>query len=264
MNKEINTDYRDSHEVHIQDHDLARMIWKFIKTCVPQEYQGRKLVGAHYKTFYLLRYTSGQKFACHRDGHSTNSKEQKSLLTALIYLNSDCKGGQTRFYGEPEHELDLLKKTGSDENGEYYDANPSEGVMALMRHYILHSAMPVTKGKKYALRFNILYESYGEWYAGPPTDAKFKGVAPKLPPYVYDKNPIEEAWDAYILQRIESCLPVHVYKFLPDANSNEELGRPPSKGEGFCDNCYEILDLSYDYYSCPRCESPVIFTQRII
>ncbi|KKK89663.1 hypothetical protein LCGC14_2730830, partial [marine sediment metagenome] len=192
MNKVIDTNYRDSCEVHIEDHTLARMIWKFVKPYVHVQYQGRKLIGPHYKTFYLLRYGPGQQFHQHRDGHSTNSNGQKSFLTALIYLNSDCKGGETRTLMSPRHKLGLEIKTGAD----YFDAVPNMGTLVLMRHYLLHASMPMTKGIKYVLRFNILYENYGPWYAGGPTNKKFEGVGVNItaPDVPYVNNPIDDAW----------------------------------------------------------------------
>ena len=269
FNKTVVKEYRDTHEVHMGTHpaskkSLPKMIWKLLRENIPQEYGGRKLVGPHYKTFYLLRYGPGQKFEQHRDGHSTDSKGNKSFLTCLVYLNSDCEGGQTRFFAEPEHGIEFAP--GVVHNDGHTDIHPTEGTMALMRHYILHQACPVTSGVKYAIRFNILYENYGPWYTDDPTDKKFEGVGrycgQELPaPYSGISDPIQTAWE----QCRADCAsgkrkyPTQ-YQFL--SIGQQPMGRSPRPDEAFCNNCYEILDLKYDYYACPRCHAPVVMTMR--
>ncbi len=118
--------------------------------------------------------------------------------------------------------------------------------------------------KKLFHRPLILYENYGPWYAGGPTNKKFEGVGVNItaPDVPYVNNPIDDAW----IKCEDECFQGRrkapdVYWFLPMPN-RQPKGRPPVEGEGFCDNCYEILDLQFDYYTCPRCEAPVILTRR--
>ena len=259
LNGVINKEYRDSHQVHIKDVEQYKMLWDNLKRFIPETYQGRRLIGPDNRTVYLLRYGVGQQFKAHRDGHSTNKKGQKSFLTALIYLNSNCKGGETRFYAEPQHNINLNVVTGSDQFGQFCDVTPTAGSLVLMRHYIYHSAMPVLEGYKYALRFNILYESFGPWYTGAATKSKYEGVGVynyinpfALQPY---HDYIGEAWQEWSKKNKSA------YIFLPQ-KVNADAGRPPKEGEGYCNNCYEILDLQYDYYVCPGCNAPVIYTNR--
>ncbi len=232
----LNSQLRNSWEINLGDDDIKKMFWQFIKPFVPQKYQGRRLVGPHYKTFYLLRYFPGEKFSSHRDGHTTNSKGEKSFITALLYLNNCKKGGCTQFFEESH--LGICFKKRSQWSG---IISPTKGTLVLMRHFIMHQALPVEDGVKYALRFNILYEKFGDWYQGPSRPDMKEGEICK-----YGKSSLEDL----------------VYKFLPIWIDNPVPGRLPKEGEDRCGNCYEIIDLKYDYYVCPGCQSPVVYTQR--
>jgi|694.fasta_scaffold12290_10 hypothetical protein len=233
--KSIDKEYRNSWEIHIVNKDIQKLFWETIKPYIPKLFQGRKLIGAHYSTFYLLRYKPGEKFEMHRDGHSTNSKGQKSFITALLYLNNCEEGGETRFFEEPYHGINFEGCSG------VLDISTAKGSLILMRHFILHQSMPVIKGIKYALRFNILYESFGEWYYGPPLIKSDEET-----------------------QKFRSFEVPRVYFFLP-MNLDSSLikkGRLPREGEDRCEQCYEILNLKYDYYECPGCNAPVVCTLR--
>jgi hypothetical protein len=229
FNKEVDLEARDSNEHHLKDELLKELVWNFVTEYVPTVYQGRRLVGPDPNSFYILKYTNKQKFSQHRDGHSTTPKG-KSFLTGLIYL-SNCKGGETLFYADPNCKLFLEHITGQDSTGQYFSIHPKPGLAVFMRHYMVHSAQPVTEGIKYALRFNIVYEQYALWYGG--TKLLSPSIAPKS----------------------------KVYHFL--CNERYPKTGPPPVGYEYCENCYSEIDLKWDYYTCPRCHAPVIHTARM-
>ena len=250
FNQSIDPNYRISSEIHYPawDHlDQMKSIWDKIKNHVPTNFQGRKLIGPHSKSFYLLYYTPGQFFKMHRDGHSQDSKGNKSYITVLIYL-TECKGGETRFYNEPN--LDLILSP-----GEYIDVNPETGKMVLMWHFIKHEALPVKEGIKCALRFNILYERIGEYSdsCNVSVTSPGQGLEEKIcrSPVITDYLPF---WWKNTMKK---------FVFLIDKSiNNRPLYKPtPSEGEDVCDNCHYLLKISNrDYYKCPVCGSPVINT----
>jgi hypothetical protein len=67
-----------------------------------------------------------------------------SLLTVLVYLNDDFEGGQTRFM----EQLDEV-------------VEPERGAAVLFQHKIRHEGCEVRRGKKYALRTDVMYRAPG-------------------------------------------------------------------------------------------------------
>ena len=64
----------------------------------------------------------------------------RSLYTALVYLNDDFEGGQTRFY---EH--DTLVR-------------PTQGMALFFVHNQLHEGCEVVSGRKYVLRTDVMFD----------------------------------------------------------------------------------------------------------
>lgn len=95
----------------------------------------------------FLRYLPGQYFATHQDNAFTRGPEfgerkgETSYLTFLLYLNSDVKGGETRFQSG-DRWLDVVPKVGS---------------VLVFDHDISHEAMSVVSGIKYCCRSDFMY-----------------------------------------------------------------------------------------------------------
>jgi hypothetical protein len=231
---------RNSHEIHVKDKLFVGLMWDTVEKHIPKVYMGRKLIGHNGGSHYLLRYKHGEKFETHRDGHDTDSNGNKSLLTALVYMNNCEEGGETRFFNEPTLGITLDNRC----QEPHLDLRPRKGSLVLMWHNVLHKAMPVIKGVKYAYRFTIYYERFGDegWYTGPSRKNLKEGK-------VYSEHDRPDG------------TPPRRYLFSP-CNLTPIPGRLPGEGEDRCENCYEILELKYDYYNCPGCKMPVIYTQR--
>ncbi|MGJ4945374.1 2OG-Fe(II) oxygenase [Bradyrhizobium sp. HKCCYLS1011] len=94
----------------------------------------------------LYRYDVGQRFEWHRDGHFERPNGERSQFTFMVYLNDDFEGGATSF---------------GDDSGLMPDGplriTPEKGMALLFHHPIMHRGDPVTKGRKYVLRSDVMY-----------------------------------------------------------------------------------------------------------
>ena len=239
FNGEYSPHVRQSTKASIKKNDYVSLIWQGVKEHVPTQFQGRKLVGPDKTSFSILRYFPGDQFSEHRDGNTVDPDGNRSMMTVLIYLNKCEKGGETRFFAEADYGLNFNC------GGNVFDCKPEKGKIVLMRHYLRHQALPVDEGVKYVIRFNVLFESHGPWYQG-------------------ESNPEKKIGEVYPSHDRPLWAPQRVYFFLSYSGISEtyEPGRLPIEGEDRCENCYEILDLAYDYNECPGCKFPVIFTQK--
>ena len=89
-----------------------------------------------------VKYTSGDHFAKHTDEHYKNDKNEISLITALIYLNDDYEGGNTKFLFDDTTEISIT---------------PKIGLICLMDQNILHEVPKLINGVKYVIRTELMY-----------------------------------------------------------------------------------------------------------
>jgi predicted 2-oxoglutarate/Fe(II)-dependent dioxygenase YbiX len=104
----------------------------------------------------FLRYNEGEYFAPHCDGsfaypadHPTKA-HQGSYVTFQLYLNEGFEGGATRFFPE---------SLGWGSTREYYDVVPKAGSVLLFEHRMYHEGEKLRKGRKYAIRSDVMYMS---------------------------------------------------------------------------------------------------------
>ncbi|KAH8647880.1 hypothetical protein BX600DRAFT_443221 [Xylariales sp. PMI_506] len=95
----------------------------------------------------FLRYRSGDYFRRHCDGMFTD--KQRSFLTVHLYLNDQgLEGGATRFLPD-----------GGDPNGRHVEVDPKMGsVLVFQQRDMWHEGCEVTKGFKYTVRTDAIYE----------------------------------------------------------------------------------------------------------
>jgi hypothetical protein len=95
----------------------------------------------------IYRYDVGQQFEWHRDGYFRRTVDEWSLFTFMIYLSDDFEGGATSF--------------SVDEIGVAPDGTlritPIKGTALLFHHPVVHRGDPVTVGRKYVLRTDVMY-----------------------------------------------------------------------------------------------------------
>jgi prolyl 4-hydroxylase len=137
-------DVRNNDRVMFDDHVLAGRLFEAVRPHVPERLEGEwTLVGAN-ERLRCYRYRVGQHFAPHFDGSFVRSRNERSLLTFLVYLNGCERGGSTRF---PDHDVEVVPVTGS---------------ALVFNHHLLHEGSPVLAGVKYVVRSDLLYRRNSE------------------------------------------------------------------------------------------------------
>ena len=96
----------------------------------------------------FLRYHPGDFFRPHKDGQLKLRDGRQSKVTLQIYLNEEgLEGGATRILGN---------------SGRFIDIEPKVGrVLIFQQRGLLHSGQEVTKGVKYAVRSDFMFEHEG-------------------------------------------------------------------------------------------------------
>jgi prolyl 4-hydroxylase len=135
------TQMRNNARVILDDPDLAATLWAKAKLFVPQ-IDGCEAVGLN-EQFRFYRYGVAEAFAPHYDGSVSRGADEESRLTFMVYLNEGCEGGETNFY-DPGGTLKL-------------GVRPERGMALVFAHLQLHEGAPVTGGRKYALRTDVMY-----------------------------------------------------------------------------------------------------------
>jgi len=133
---EIFKEVRNNNRVMFDDYDLAEELFKKIHPFVPQEYGGWTLYNLN-ERFRIYRYEREQYFKWHSDGSFMRTYTETSHVTFMIYLNEGFSGGVTDFKN--------------------CSVTPSRGAALLFPHPLVHQGAPVTGGKKYVLRTDVMY-----------------------------------------------------------------------------------------------------------
>jgi predicted 2-oxoglutarate/Fe(II)-dependent dioxygenase YbiX len=130
---------RNNHRAAIDDLQLSLTLWNRIARCAPATFANRRVAGLN-ERLRFYRYDAGQSFGPHTDGCYERATGERSLLTVMIYLNADFAGGETYFLQSEK----LIA--------------PETGKALLFSHHLLHEGRPVTRGRKYILRTDVMYE----------------------------------------------------------------------------------------------------------
>jgi len=132
---------RNNGRVILDDPERSNALWQRVRDLVPAFLQGRQAAGLN-ERFRFYRYDSGERFARHFDGPFRRPSGEESLLTFMVYLNDGFEGGETGF-------VDVW-------------VTPKAGMALIFRHDLLHEGAPVTRGRKYVLRSDVMYGRIGE------------------------------------------------------------------------------------------------------
>ena len=127
---------RNNTRVMFDDPGFAQTLWSKVGPFVPAQLGDHRAVGLN-ERFRVYRYQPGQYFKLHTDGYYRRSKDERSFLTMMIYLNDDFEGGETAF--------DSAVVT------------PERGSALFFLHPLRHEGRTVTKGTKYAIRTDVMY-----------------------------------------------------------------------------------------------------------
>ncbi len=146
----VNKRMRNNERVMVDCHATAAALWGRLKPFVPERRGSWVAVGLNERLRYY-RYDPGQLFDWHFDGHYERTPSERSALTVLLYLSGGFAGGATEF--------DFLDPSRADRVTEVV---PEAGTALVFEHRILHRGAPVTAGRKYVLRTDVMYRWVGQ------------------------------------------------------------------------------------------------------
>jgi len=129
-------DIRNNARVIIDDAIWAEELWRRAAVYVPQRREDWRAVGVN-ERLRCYRYDAGQQFDWHRDGYFERENGDRSHLTFMVYLNEGFEGGETSF--------------------EDTVVTPKQGTALFFTHRLLHKGELVVKGRKYAIRTDVMY-----------------------------------------------------------------------------------------------------------
>ena len=135
-------DIRNNTRVMRDDHGLADRLWQRLREFVPEKRAGWRAIGLN-ERFRFYRYEPGEYFRWHFDGAFHRSSDERSMLTAMIYLNDDFAGGTTDF--------DHIERSCQ------IRVRPASGKALLFAHGQRHQGAPPTVNRKYVLRTDVMY-----------------------------------------------------------------------------------------------------------
>ncbi|WP_202945124.1 prolyl hydroxylase family protein [Methylomonas methanica] len=136
MGLEIAKDVRNNDRVIYDDLELAKKLYERIVEYIPKEIDSWSRNGLN-ERFRFYKYSPGQYFKWHVDGAFKRDYFEVSKLTVLLYLNSDCEGGETEF--------------------ETCKVKPEKGMLVVFPHKLRHQSTPIVSGLKYAIRSDVMY-----------------------------------------------------------------------------------------------------------
>jgi predicted 2-oxoglutarate/Fe(II)-dependent dioxygenase YbiX len=120
------------------DEHMALDLWQRLHSHVPARWGRAWHAAGLNERFRFYRYETGEFFRWHVDGAFHRSGVERSMLTAMVYLNDDFDGGTTDFH------------TG-------ISVTPRQGMALVFAHHWLHQGAPPTTGRKYVMRTDVMY-----------------------------------------------------------------------------------------------------------
>ena len=136
--EEIDLEVRNNTRIMFDDIDLAGTLWPRVRGSIPPALMGLTVAGLN-ERFRVYRYAEQQHHGSHWDTSIELPDGRTSLLTFMIYLNDDFEGGETSF-----DEIDEI-------------VIPRQGHAVVFQHRVVHTARPVMRGEKFALRSEVFY-----------------------------------------------------------------------------------------------------------
>ena len=127
------------------DPATAEVLYQRLYPYVSKTFRKRQVVGLN-ERFRFYRYDVGQKFDWHQDGYFQRPNGERSQLTFMIYLNENLEGGGTSF-----------SDVRAGQSFPDFRVTPRTGSALVFFHPIMHRGDPVTSGRKYVMRTDVMY-----------------------------------------------------------------------------------------------------------
>lgn len=140
-------DIRNNARVIYDNEECAKLLFEKAAIHLPSEWFVWKLFEFN-ERFRFYRYDVGQRFAPHTDGYFQRDNGDRSQFTFMIYLNDDFEGGGTTF----------LKIRNQSTGKSPLRVQPRTGMALVFYHHVVHEGEPVTQGRKYVLRTDVMYQ----------------------------------------------------------------------------------------------------------
>lgn len=173
------TDYRKSLRCVVDDEQRVAELWQRVRSFLPDDmcYHEHYIPRELNERLRFLRYDTGDYFQPHMDGcyeHPSGHPKAGdcSFMTFQLYLNEGFSGGSTRVFTKRD-------------SPQYTDVVPKTGSVFLFEHRMMHSGEPVTEGRKYAVRTDIMFTRRR---APPANDGTTNNKDPE------DYGPVTEQW----------------------------------------------------------------------
>lgn len=138
----IRKEVRNNTRVMVDDQITVNLLWQRVKNFIPAQIGSWKSIGLNERIRYY-KYEPSQYFNWHWDGCFRRNNNEESILTFMIYLNDDFRGGETNF---------SLKYPNDD-----VSIKPIKGMALVFEHSLCHEGSCVRAGKKYVLRSDVMY-----------------------------------------------------------------------------------------------------------
>lgn len=132
--------YRNQDRVIRDDPAIATELFQRLRPHLPERMGPLRLFGLNDRLRFY-RYSPGQRFDPNMDHWYRPNEHQITLHTVLAYFNDDFEGGETRF----QEQLDEVVR-------------PQRGMVVIFQHKLRHEGCEVRRGRKYAMRSDVIYE----------------------------------------------------------------------------------------------------------
>jgi prolyl 4-hydroxylase len=134
--------YRNQDRVIVDDPAIATELFRRLRPHLPERMGPLRLLGLNDRLRFY-RYSPGQRFDPHMDHWYRPNEYQITLHTVLAYFNDDFEGGETRFQEQLEQVV-----------------RPQRGMVVIFQHKLRHEGCEVRRGRKYAMRSDVIYEAH--------------------------------------------------------------------------------------------------------
>jgi len=152
---EYPSDYRSCKRKIVFSDDLSCFLWKKLVNNLNWEdlqhvspfgfeKEGKWFAHNINPCLRFTKYEKGNFFKKHLDGQHVQNENERSILTLMIYLNDNFKGGETIFY---ENQMEIT-------------IQPKKNLALIFNHDIYHEGKDIEEGYKYILRTDVLFKRY--------------------------------------------------------------------------------------------------------